>query len=256
MLDLGFTFGPGVNLSLRATSALQFGAGAYDGRTLGLQEGRLVNVREQRGEFGVSLAHLYTYRRNGEGALLDYRHPRWADPGHAEYPLGFKLLTDRRPLDFGVTCHLGLFGGNLAVRPDEIADFLTGLVGFDLLGDDAFEPSEEELYKQAHSLDARKRAEAMDALQRRGHDIFGYGVYTVPEVRPAFQRKALTLLDEAAAAKAKRRADAPEMMAPGEESEPAPEESSEPEAVDPQEGDEPTAVEGPPDSEEAPSSDQ
>jgi len=194
VFDLSLTTGGGFDLNVRATESFQLGLGSHIGDTYGLIDGRLVHVREQRHELGVSMLHWYEYRRDGRGKVLDIRHPRWGDPGFEEYSMSPHMLTDREPFDLGAGLHVGYLGFNTALHLSQLADFITGLVGYDLLKDDAFSRSREELVKQAHSLDARLRAAAFNALLRRGEDIHGYAIYTNPEVRPAFQKKAVEAL--------------------------------------------------------------
>jgi len=192
--DLTVTVGGGVNLGARVTEGLQVGAGSFEGDAYGWLEGRAVAVLEERSEFGLSILHVYEYRRLGNGLVLDVRHPRFADSGYEEYPLSFRQVSDRGPFDLGLSFHLVLLGANAAVHPDEILDFLLGWFGIDPRKDDAFLPDVEVIRQRARSLDARARANAFDALLRRGEDIHGYAIYTEPDVRTENQRAAIEAL--------------------------------------------------------------
>lgn len=197
VLDFTLTGGAGMSVSLRATEAFQAGLGSFDGWTVGWLEGRPVRVREQRSEFGLLLFHFHEYRRRGEGQLLDVHHPRFGDPGYRQFFPSFLARSDRRFFDVGAGLHLAYLGVNFALHLDQFADFCTGLFGYDLLEDDAFVPSLEELRRRAASPESgRARDAAFDALQRRDQPIFGYGVYTAADARPRFQRLAIQQLKE------------------------------------------------------------
>ncbi len=195
VLDASFSIGPGVALSARVTEIAQFGFGDFDGATAGLLDGRLVTAHEQRGELGVSLLHTYEYRRD-QTQLLDVRHPHFADPGYDEHPLSWQMESDRHDLDVGIGVHLIAIGGSAALHLDELWDFVAGCFGLDPLHDDAFGPPIDELRRRALSLDAATRNRAFDALLRRGEPIHGYAIYTAPDARPSYQRRAMEAVQQ------------------------------------------------------------
>lgn len=195
--DLTVTTGVGMGFSARCSNFLQVGAGSFDGTAHGLVEGRLVQVREQRSEFGLSMFHFYEYRRRAEGRLLEIRHPRFGDPGYQERFFSSELLADRWYFDLGLSAHLVFLGGNAAFHLEEFLDFLAGWVGYDLLRDDVYSPLLADLRRQAlDNRTPRFRAAAFDAMLRRGEPIHGFGIYTASDAMPEFQRVALERLRE------------------------------------------------------------
>jgi hypothetical protein len=193
VLEVSIQAGPGMHLAGRITEVVQVGMGSFSGTSYGWKEGLLVMAREQRHEVGVSLLHTYEYRRAVEyGSPLDVNHPRFGDPGYRRYPWSLVQRSDRRLLDVGLSGHLALLGFDLTLRLDELADFVTGLVGFDLLRDDSYVPSLQELRRQAvegRSPEARNKA--FEALRRRGEPTYGYALYTARDTQPRFQRQAV-----------------------------------------------------------------
>jgi hypothetical protein len=194
IVDVSFTMGPGLGASVRVTELAQVGFGDFDGRSVGLVEGRFAAAREQQSELGVSLLHTYAVRRESD-QLLAIRHPYFGDPGFEEHPLSWQMESDRQATDVGLGFHFFIFGVNVALHPSELLDFMAGCCGFDPQKDDAWSRSIEDLRKQARSLDATTRRRAFDALKRRGEDLHGYAIYTARESRPSFQRRAMEAID-------------------------------------------------------------
>ena len=60
--------------------------------------------------------------------------------------------------------------------------------------DDAWSRDLDTIRRQANSLDAKARNRAFDALLRRGEPIHGYAIYTAPDVRPSYQRRAMDVV--------------------------------------------------------------
>ncbi len=189
VVEAGVTVGPGLAVHARVTELAQIGAGSFDGQAAGLVEGRFASSREQRSELGVSLLHTYEYRRDSR-ALLDLRQPYFADPGYSEHPLSWQMESDRGVADVGIGFHLAYIGLNATLRLAELGDALAGCFGFDPLNDDAYDRPLSELREQALALDAAERRAAYDAMLRRGEPIYGYAVYSVPDVIPPAQKRA------------------------------------------------------------------
>jgi hypothetical protein len=182
--------GPGLAVSARATEVAQAGFGWFHGESVGVIDGRFTAVSEHRDEFGVSLLHVYEYRREGRD-LLAIRHAGFSDPGYDPYPFSWQLDADRRPLDVGFNAHLAIIGIGMTFRVDELWDFVAGCFGFDPLGDDAYGRPLEEIRRQCASLDSVTRDRAFDALKRRGEATHGYAIFSANGVCPDFQRRAI-----------------------------------------------------------------
>ena len=101
------------------------------------------------------------------------------------------MESDRHDLDVGAGIHVAYVGVNVSFHLDELLDFVTGCFGFDLLDDDAHGRDLDELRRQALSQDAADRNHAFDGLRRRGEPIHGYAIYSAPDARPTFQRRAM-----------------------------------------------------------------
>ena len=184
------SIGPGLAVSARATELAQAGFGWSRAESLGLIDGRFTAASERRTEFGVSLLHVYEYRREGRD-LLAIRHAGYSDPGYDPYPFSWQLDADRRALDFGFDVHLAIVGFGASVRPGELWDFVAGCFGFDPFGDDAWARPLDEIRRQCASLDSETRDRAFDALKRRGAATHGYAIWSARGVRPDFQRRAI-----------------------------------------------------------------
>lgn len=190
LLDVRGTFGVGLGAHVRATELVQLGAVSMnEAHAVGLMEGRITVVREERNELGVSLLHQYEYRRSGK-ELLDVRHPRYGDPGWVRHPMSWQTEHDRQLADVGLGLHLIYVGADATFHLGELWDAVAGLVGFDPSGDDAHGRPLEELQRQACSLDAGERRAAFDALLRRGAETHGYAIYTARDVLPPAQKLA------------------------------------------------------------------
>jgi len=182
--------GPGLAVSARATEVAQAGFGWSRAETVGMIEGRFTAASERRTEYGVSLLHVYEYRREGRD-LLAVRHAGLSDPGYDPYPFSWQLDADRRALDVGFDVHLAIVGVGATCRLDELWDFVAGCFGFDPLGDDAYGRPLEEIRRQCSSLDSVTRDRAFDALLRRGAATHGYAIWSARGVCPDFQRRAI-----------------------------------------------------------------
>lgn len=191
IFEITGSFGPGLGVSVRATEAIQVGAGYFDGSTLGLVDGRLASMKEHRSEVGISLLHVYDYERRDSRELLPVREAGFADPGYDPYPFSWQSQSDRHDTDLGVNLNLAIVGVGFTFRIDELFDFFAGCFGFDPLHDDAYGRPLDEVRRQAASLDATKRDRAFDALKRRGEATHGYAIYSARSARPDFQRRAM-----------------------------------------------------------------
>jgi hypothetical protein len=190
VFQLTGSVGPGLGISARATELVQVGAGYFDGATLGLVDGRVAALKEHRSEVGLSLLHVYDYRRESRD-LLAVRRAAYSDPGYDPYPFSWQAQSDRRDFDLGFDLNLAIVGVGFTFRVDELFDFVAGCFGFDPLHDDAFGRPLDEVRRQAASLDAARRDRAFDALKRRGEATHGYAIYSVRSARPDFQRRAM-----------------------------------------------------------------
>src|SRR5688572_27264452 len=102
LFEVRGTFGVGLGAHVRATELLQLGAVSMnEAHAVGLMEGRITVVREERNELGISLLHQYEYRRSGK-ELLDVRHPRYGDPGWERHPMSWQTEHDRQLADVGL----------------------------------------------------------------------------------------------------------------------------------------------------------
>jgi hypothetical protein len=141
-LDLMDTFslrisaGPGIRAHARITKILQAGIGYMgpaDGRTMGhtfpvyklgfmKREGGL--WKERTAEIGISLFYYY----QTEGEYMGGNKTHWGP-------------EDRGFWDIGIAAHWLLIGGEAEIRPDEIIDFVGGLLfGADPMDDDGQPP--------------------------------------------------------------------------------------------------------------------
>lgn len=130
------TAGPGLRAHARVTQLVQAGVGYMgpaEGKTMGhtfpvykfgflKREGGL--WQERTAEIGISL--FYYYRTDGTYLAGNKRH--WGP-------------EDRGFWDIGLAVHYLLIGGEAEIRPDEIIDFVAGLLfGLDPKDDDAAPP--------------------------------------------------------------------------------------------------------------------
>jgi hypothetical protein len=154
----------GLAVSARATEVAQAGFGWSRAESLGLIDGRFTAASERRSEFGVSLLHVYEYRREGR-ELLAIRHAGFSDPGYDPYPFSWPLDADRSALDGGFDVHLAIVAG-MTFRIDELwiswraASALTR-------SDDAYGRLPEEIRRRAPPIRRRDRASTPAAARRR-----------------------------------------------------------------------------------------
>ncbi len=178
IVELGVGVSKGLCVNARATKILQVGAGGYSGMWGGLREGVFCSWLEDRAEFGVSPFYLHEVFRTSD-TLVDIRHPLLLNPGYGEFLNDCCLLTDRGFFEIGFTVNAIFIGVDAAVDPAEAVDFLVGLFGWDLLGDDAFSVPVERLITRLQSRNAWKRFAAARALRRVTGRDFGYTLFTV-----------------------------------------------------------------------------
>ena len=177
MVDLAMGLSIGVELNARVTKIVQVGLGSYSGDWIGLKEGRLTMWEEERVEMGLLFLYYQELYREG-GSLLTIIHPHFDDQGYHPYMNDLYLLTDRGVLEAGLTANLIFIGVDAAIDVSEITDFFLGWVGMDILDDDCYSRSLEELVMQVRSRNARKRAVAVQALRQRTGQNFCYIVVT------------------------------------------------------------------------------
>ncbi|MHC4941684.1 MAG: hypothetical protein ACYTG7_01550 [Planctomycetota bacterium] len=129
------TAGPGIRGHARVTQLIQAGVGYMgpaEGRTMGhtfsvyklgylKREGGL--WKERTAELGISLFYYY----QTEGEYLGGNKTAWG-------------YEDRGFWDIGMAGHWLLVGAEAEVRPDEIIDFFTGVLGYDFMDDDGEPP--------------------------------------------------------------------------------------------------------------------
>jgi len=178
MVEAGAGLSSGVALNVRLTKIAQAGFGSYTGRWAGLKEGSFAAWDETRMEAGFSPFYLHELYRKSE-TLVDIHHPRPWEPGFRSYLNDQFLLTDRGFCEVGLTLNFLFFGLDAAVDLAEVADFAVGLFGLDLLDDDAYSKTPEELVAMCQSREATRRWRAVRALRRISGEDFGYTVYTV-----------------------------------------------------------------------------
>lgn len=106
-------FGPGLGLNLRCTNVLQAGFESHNTLRLGIR---------RRGPSGWPLVPYYESHL-GYWGFLDY-----VKDGDA----------DRRFWEIGFNIHVFVAGGEVAVDPAEILDFVTSCFFWDIMGDDIF----------------------------------------------------------------------------------------------------------------------
>lgn len=180
MLELAGGISVGMEVNARATKVFQTGFGSYDGDWAGLREGLFASWEEQRVEMGISPFFYHEVFRESD-TLLNIQHPLFGDPGFSVYMNDFNLFTDRGFFEVGLTANLIVLGLDVAVEGAEIADFLFGWFGWDLLHDDCYSRTLEELVIQARSVDPYRRAAAVRGLRRRTGFQFGYVINSAPE---------------------------------------------------------------------------
>jgi len=178
MFECGIGYSMGVTVNLRATKLAQAGVGAHSGEWAGLREGRFATWTEERSEFGFTPFYYHEVFRKSDD-LIDIHHPLLWDPGYEQFLNDLFLLTDRGFFEVGLTVNALLVGVDLSFELAEIADFVTGVAGFDLLGDDAFGVPTDTLLKRLQSRNAWKRYAAARALRRATGFDFDYTLHTV-----------------------------------------------------------------------------
>jgi hypothetical protein len=178
IVEFGVGISRGLCVNARATKVLQAGAGGYSGMWGGLREGVFCSWIEERAEFGVSPLYLHEVFRKSD-TLVDIRHPLLLSPGYGEFLNDFRLITDRGFFEIGLTVNAIFIGIDAAVEPAEAVDFLVGIFGWDLLGDDAFSVPVERLITRLQSRNAWTRFAAARALRRVTGRDFGYTLFTV-----------------------------------------------------------------------------
>ena len=135
---------------------------------------------EERSEFGVTPLHFHEIYRKSD-RLVEIRHPLPWDPGYATYLDDLGLISDRGFFEVGVTANVLFFGVDVDCELAELADFVSGFFGWDMLEDDAFSVPPAELVKRLESRSAWKRYAAARALRRLTGKDYGYALYTIPE---------------------------------------------------------------------------
>ncbi len=192
VVDLSAGLSEGFAVNVRATKLLQIGLGGYRGLAwAGLADGAFGVWQEERSEFGVGPLYTHEVFRWDTSRVLPIRFPLYGDPGFREIPWDLDHLSDRGFWDFGATLNVVFLGFNAAVSPVEFVDWLGGFAGLDLLGDDAYALSPEELARRLRSESAPERAAAIRALRRRFGISFGYPLYGAPGEFPVWQRRAV-----------------------------------------------------------------
>jgi hypothetical protein len=186
IVELSAGLSIGVEANVRATKVLQAGVGSYNGDWCGLKEGRLAAWREHRVEMGIAPFFYQELKRTSD-TLLEIRHPRYGESGFEIYMNDLHLITDRGLFEFGLTANLIVLGIDLDLDGAELADFLMGWFGVDILSDDAWSRTQEELVMQVNSSDPWKRAAAVRALHRVTGKRHGYVHHTSRDEFPEEQ---------------------------------------------------------------------
>lgn len=178
MFECGAGYSMGVTVNARVTKLVQAGVGGYTGEWAGLREGSFATWSEERTEFGVTPFYYHEVFRKSDG-LIDIHHPLLWDAGHEQFLNDLFLITDRGFFEVGLTVNTILVGIDISVELAEVADFVTGLVGIDILSDDAYGVSTDTLLKRLQSRSAWKRYAAARALRSATGLDFGYALFTV-----------------------------------------------------------------------------
>ncbi len=180
MCELSAGISVGLEGNVRATKLLQVGFGSYTGDWFGVTEGRFACWSENRVELGLSPFYFHELFRTGD-PLLSISHPFPCDGGYGEYLNDFFLITDRGFFEFGLTANLIAVGVNASFEGAEFVDWLTGWFGHDLLSDDAYSRTLEELLAGMQSPNSRVRAASARAMRLRTGQAHGYIVATPKE---------------------------------------------------------------------------
>lgn len=200
VMDLSAGYSEGFCVNLRASKFVQVGLGGYRGiYWTGLKSGEFDVWMEERAELGVGPLYMHEVFRSDGCRILDINHPLFGDAGFREYSWDLSHLTDRGWLDIGATVNLVILGLDASFKPAEFADFLSGFAGYDLLQDDVFSPSTDELLERLGGEDAWARAAAARALQRRFGQDYGYEIYSAPKHMTDRQMTALRFWRDRAA---------------------------------------------------------
>jgi hypothetical protein len=183
-IELVGSISSGVQLQFRVTQVAQAGAGSTVGWKAGLKKGHLDAWYEEVDELGVSLLYMHEVFRAQGSHLIDMRTALYGEPGYnAGFP-EYRLYTDRNFFDIGGCFNCVFIGLEAVIRPAEIADWVTGLFGYDLLRDDCYQPSQDDLVARLRSDNARVRLNAADSLRRRTGEDYGYVHCTSGEFTP------------------------------------------------------------------------
>ncbi|HET6205049.1 MAG TPA: hypothetical protein VFI25_19830 [Planctomycetota bacterium] len=191
ILDLDLSAGPGLRAYAGASHVAEVGWGSTSALHAGLRDGFAGSWREERSELGIGPLFLHEVDiREGSHGIVGHRTARFGEPGFDSHPFEWETTTDRRPLDLGLGAHL-YFGASLELRLFELADFLAGLFGLDLAGDDVAGRTVEDLLPGLDSKDARVRRNADRALRILTGLPSSYRTYSDPSVLTAEQREAI-----------------------------------------------------------------
>lgn len=132
--------GRAIGLKARATALAQVGYVKFDGIYAGLDRRALGLVREERREFGASLFY-FSYNEmnpvNGNLYLTELDDP-WNLAEDRRIVRNLPHWDDgrERPLSLGVEIANPLFGLDLGMYPEELADAVLGIVTIDIFNDD------------------------------------------------------------------------------------------------------------------------
>lgn len=177
MVEASVGLSIGVEINFRATKVLQVGFGSYTGDWIGLKEGMPAHWREGRAEMGLSPFYYHELRRESP-ILVDVRSPMFGEAGYNIYLNDFYAITDRGFFELGITANLIAVGLDFAVEGAEIFDFLAGWFWLDVLKDDCYSRTLDELVDQVQSSDPLWRFAAVRGLRRRTGEDMGYVVIT------------------------------------------------------------------------------
>ncbi len=192
---VGWRMGPAVGsqINLQITKIVQAGWGAYEGKRYGLIDGQLTSQEEIRYEFGLGPLYLHEVETSPKAYsnVVGFVRRDTLDPDYEEYSWDVSDFNDRGFFDIGASLNFFVYGLNFELRTAEMADFITGLFGLDLLADDVQRYEMSALMADLRSTSARTRHNAVRALRIRTGEDYGYASFHEPDVRTDLQRAAI-----------------------------------------------------------------
>ncbi|MBI4617371.1 MAG: hypothetical protein HY720_27420 [Planctomycetes bacterium] len=162
--------GYGLSANVRATKAVQAGAGWYRAGRFGFLGRHAGAWWEERWEGGVSIAYAHHFLMGTACGPIqehqDFRDWTSVDDGVPGNENGAKLgdidilgKSDRDFFDVGATAMLGVVGVDAEIRLAELADFLLGLGAIDISADDTTRRERDRMVDLARTMVAQRPAD-------------------------------------------------------------------------------------------------